>query len=119
MRKYLDIINEASPPVNEEMEIDQDEIETPEEQARYEHMRKIEKAVLAYCQQEIGWDMGDNYPVHYDMDDNELYIDPNEDLVTLEQLMKLRVFGEVQLSASSKQWSLRIIIKTPPGLNIS
>lgn len=92
--------------------------ETPTERAEYDRQRRIEQSVKAFCAQEIGWDMDRSYCVHYDAEMNELAISPNEGEATLDQLMKLRIFGEVTVAASASQWGIDITIKTHSGIDV-
>lgn len=94
-----------------------DEDDTPSERMTYERRRSIEKAVKLFCEQEIGWDMDRSYAVIYEEHDDELNISTNEIEITMEQFMKLRVFGPATITASP-DGRLNVTIKTPPGFNI-
>ena len=112
MRKFINLIEN-------DFEID-DEDETPEERARYDRQKSIEAAVKAFCEKEIGWEMERSYCVIFEEADNELSISPYEGEATMEQLMKLRIFGsDIRVSAAASNHLLHITIKTPPGFNIS
>lgn len=111
MRDWITLVENAA------MTVD-DEDETPAEREAYERQTGIEKAVKLFCEKEIGWALDRSYAVIYDEAENELSISTDEVEVTLEQLMKVRLFGEPTISAAHPHGTINITIKTPPGFNV-
>jgi hypothetical protein len=106
MRKWLRLFEDTFAP-------DADEAED----ARYAEQLRMEKTIREFCEKELGWSFDSHsHPIIFD--DGEITIVPDEEEATLEELQKLSALGEVRVSASSRQWSLTIIIKAHQGLKI-
>lgn len=114
MRRYIDLIN-----LSEDAYAFEDEATTPDEDARDERQRRIEQTIKDFCTSEVGLDMDGGYTVMFELDDHQITLSPQDDEISLVQLNKLSVLGEVMINASSKQWSLTIQIKTAAGFDLS
>lgn len=113
MREWIKLFEvQALTPYLDDMEDDGD--------PAYEAQLQTEAKIREFCEKEVGLTFYDQkYPISYDPAYDEITIQPDNEEIELDQLVKLAVLGKVTMVASSREMSLTIRIKTTPGLTIS